>query len=91
MSRDDQASRLPFCIAENVTLKQFHAKCDRSDSSGRFSWEFKDGKVWIYEFPLAAHNRAAEQVILQLMVQMGQYMHGIVSAASPRCDNNAIN
>jgi Uma2 family endonuclease len=91
MPRDDQVSSLPFCLAENVTLKQFHAKCDRNDSSGCFWWEFKNGKVWIYEFPLAAHNRAAGEIIFKLRVQMGQHMDDIISAASPRCDNNANN
>jgi hypothetical protein len=91
MSRDDQASSLPFCIAENVTLKQFHAKCDRNDSSGCYWWEFKDGEVWIYEFPHTAHARAAGEVTFQLRVQMGQHMNDIISAASPRCDNNAKN
>jgi hypothetical protein len=89
LPRDDQASRLPFCIAENVTLKQFHAKCDRNESGGCSRWEFKDGKVWIYELPNAAHDRAAGQVVMGFMMQMGEHFRDIISAASPRCDNNA--
>jgi hypothetical protein len=91
MSRDDQASSLPFCIAESVTLKQFHAKVDRNDSSGCYWWEFKDGEVWIYELPNTAHARAAGRVMTELVMQMGQHMNDIISAASPRCDNNASN
>jgi hypothetical protein len=91
MSRDEQASRLPFCIAQTVTLKQFHAKCARNESGGCCRWEFKDGEVWIYEFPHAAHDRAAWKVIMLLVVQMGQHISEVVGAASPRCDNNAMN
>ena len=84
MSRDDQASMLPFCIAQNVTLKQFHAKCDQNESGGCFRREFKDGKVWIYELPLAPHDRAAGTVLYLLMAQMGQHGLDIASAGSPR-------
>jgi hypothetical protein len=47
--------------------------------------------VWIYEFPCAAHDRAAGEVIAELKAQMGQHFRDVVSAASPRCDNNAAN
>ena len=47
--------------------------------------------MWIYELPHAAHDRAAGTVISKLHVQMGQHMNDFVSAASPRCDNNANN
>jgi hypothetical protein len=43
------ASRLPFCIGRNVTLKQYHAKCDRNESNAGSRWEYKNGEVWIYE------------------------------------------
>jgi hypothetical protein len=91
LSQDEQASRLPFCIAQNLTLKQFHGKCDRLEGGGRFRWEFKDGKAWIYELPLAQHERAAGEVIFRLQNQMGQHADGVDSSGSPRCDNNANN
>jgi hypothetical protein len=101
LSQDEQASRLPFCIAENVTLKQFHAKCDQLESGGCFRWEFKDGKAWIYELPIAVHERAAGVVISELLFsrmglharellfsRMGLHARDVSSAAHPRCNNN---
>ena len=90
LSREKQASALSFCIAENVTLKQFHSKCDKLESGGSFQWEFKDSKAWIYELPHAAHGRAAGEVIKWIDRALGDAHFGdIFSAASPRCDNNA--
>jgi Uma2 family endonuclease len=89
MSRDDQASKLPFCIAENVTLQQFHEECDRNDDGGCFRSELKNGNVLIYELPHAAHDSAAGELISELLMQMGQHSDDVMSAASPRCDNNA--
>ena len=92
LPQEELASSLPFCIARNVTLAQFHAKCARNESGGGSRWEFKDGEVWIYELPLAPHEDAAGEVIQELTRQMGQqHSRDVVSAASPRCDNNARN
>ena len=91
LSRENQASALPFCVGENLTLKQFHAKCNRLESGGCFRWEFKDGKVWIYELPHAAHDRAAGELIREITRGLGQHFGDVMSAAGPRCDNNAAN
>ena len=90
LSREEQASALPFCMAENVTLKQFHSKCNRLESGGCSRWEFKDGKAWIYELPRAAHDRAAGEVFAEILGALGDaHRHDVIYAASPRCDNNA--
>jgi Uma2 family endonuclease len=91
LTRAGQVPVLPFCIADNLTLQQFHAKCDDLESDGCFRWEFKDGKAWIYEIPHAAHDRAAGEVIKELSLALGQHSRDVASAASPRCDNNAAN
>jgi hypothetical protein len=91
LSRDDQISALPFCIAENLTLLQFHTKCDQLESSGCFRWEFEDGKAWIYEVPHVVHERAAGEVIKKLCRALGEHEDDVASAAAPRCDNNAAN
>ena len=91
LPRDEQASKLPFCIAENVTLKQFHEKCNRLESGGCFRWEFKDGEVWIYELPLAPHEDTAGELISEIKLGLGQHGRDVVASSSPRCDNNAAN
>jgi Uma2 family endonuclease len=91
MSQDEQASTLPFCIAPNVTLKRFHAKCNQNESRGGSRWEFEDGKVWIYDLPLAPHESAAAEVTYLLRAQMGQHFRDIKPASSRRCDNNVNN
>jgi hypothetical protein len=74
LSPDEQASSLPFCIAQNVTLEQFHTKCDQNESGGGSRWEFKDGEVWIYELTCAAHDYAAGEVIKRLLSGMASMM-----------------
>jgi hypothetical protein len=91
LSPDEQATTLPFCIAQNVTLEQLHAKCDRNESGGCFRWEFQEVKVWIYELPLAPHDDATGESRSELRAQMGQHFRDVIYAASPRCDNNANN
>ena len=91
LSQEDKARALPFCIAESVTLKQFHTKCDRLESGGCFRWEFKGGKVWIYELPHEAHESAASEIIWQIRHQMGEHANDVIVAASPQCDNDAAN
>lgn len=91
-STEKQADTLenqgPFCIAENITLKQFHAKCDTLESGGCFRWEFKDGKAWIYEIPHAAHEETAGRVIQLITLGLGQNALDLATSASPRCDDN---
>ena len=91
LSREEQASALPFCMAENVTLKQFHSKCNRLESGGCFRWEFKDGKAWIYELPLCAHESAAGEVVSEILgaLSNAQHREDVTFSLSPRCDNNA--
>ena len=92
LSPEKQASALPFCIAENVTLKQFHAKCDKLESGGCFRWEFKGGKAYIYELANTAHDTAAGEVMYLLRRSLGDaHFHDVALAASPRCDNNLAN
>ena len=77
------------CIADGITLKQFHTKCNKNDGEGCFRWEFQDGKAWIYEIPHFAHARAAGRVMSSISFGLGEdNMDDLAMAASPRCDNN---
>jgi hypothetical protein len=46
---------------------------------------------YIYEVPHAAHDRAAGEVIYKLRHALGEHEDDVISAASPRCDNNTDN
>ena len=89
-----------FCVAENITLSDFHNKCDDiehgkkcTDLESRlcFHMEFIDGKAWIYEIPHAAHDRAAGEVVDEIMSGLGGHRRDFFKASSPRCDNNNVN
>lgn len=87
MSQEEQASALPFCIAENLTMEEFHSECDQLESC---RWEFKDGNAWIYELPVDAHDSAAGEAIKQLILALGNAHAGAMRVmACPRCDNNS--
>lgn len=83
LSMEARAKHLPFCVAENITLKQFHAKVEHMESGGCFHWEFKDGKAWIYELPHAAHEDTAGQVVSKIQHGLGAHFRGVNFAPSP--------
>ncbi|CAB9514174.1 expressed unknown protein [Seminavis robusta] len=89
-----------FCVAEDISLEDFHKKCDEiekgeSEQAGIrwcFRMEFRKGKAWIYELPHAAHDRAAAEVIKRITMGMGAHADDVIMASSPRCDdNNGVN
>lgn len=99
LSVEKQSSALlsgPFCIADNITLKQFHAKIKKlekigesSSNSGCYRWEFKEGKAWIYELPnKRAHEDAAGVVISEITAALGAHFRDFAFSAAPRCDDN---
>lgn len=91
LSREEQASRLPFSVGENITMTQLQVKRDGLESGGCFRWEFKDSKAWIYELPHPSHDSTAHEVIKRLEKQMGEHDNDVFCAASLSCDNNAAN
>ena len=95
LSVEARASALPFCMAENITLKQFHAKIKHMEKAGKsestggyFRWEFKDGKAWIYELPHAAHERTAGRLIAEISHGLTPHNRAVIFSPSPRCDDN---
>ena len=90
MSRQKQQSALPFCMAENITLKEFHAKIDRKETSSvaTFRLEYKDGKAWIYELPHTAHEGAAGILLMVLTDGLGARKFSFRLSPAPRCDTN---
>ena len=65
-SVETQTSKLPFCLAEGITMSQFEKMVEYREKTGRssqtggcFRWEFKDGQAWIYEVPHLCHEEAA--------------------------------
>lgn len=95
-SEETQTSKLPFCLAEGITLSEFdnmikhREKTGRSSQSGGcFKWEFKEGKAWIYELPHRCHERAAGQLSQEIIAGLGARHRDVSSPPSPRmADSN---
>jgi hypothetical protein len=50
-----------------------------------------DGRAWIYEIPHAALAAAAGEAVDELRSSLRAHHRDIISAASPRCNDNAAN
>ena len=77
-----------YCVADGITLVQFHRKCKNSEATG-FRMEYKTGKAFIYEVPTAAHDDAAGEIVYGITSRLCLPRAGDFSTgASPRCDRN---
>jgi len=92
LSRFEKEKALPFCVGENVTVKQFHDKCkDGKKVNVGFRWEFKNGKVWIYELAHEAHDGSSGKILQKVVRQMGAFEDDVDVVTTPTWDNNAAN
>lgn len=85
----------PYCIAENVTPKQFKKKLEELEGIGCFRWMFvgsedsdsDSGKAYIYELPHRCHEYSAAKIREGILYGLGQYSeeHFYISG-SPTCE-----
>ncbi|CAB9518625.1 expressed unknown protein [Seminavis robusta] len=95
-SVETQTSKLPFCLAEGISLHQFEKMIEHREKTGRssqtggcFKWEFRAGKAWIYELPHRCHEEAAGQLAQEIVLGLGAHGRDVKIPPSPRmADSN---
>ena len=94
-SVETQTSKLPFCLADGISLSQFEKMIEYREKTGRssqtggcFKWEFKEGKAWIYELPHLCHEEAAGKLAQELLLGLGAHSRAVSNPPSPRMANS---